>query len=102
LEQYAEITATASEKVRTTYLVSGVSSKNLFVTFRGKPGLLTMTTCWSSPTTKHAYRLSWASLLVTILVAIAGFGLGVVSISSLFSIRFNRVASHVHTHGVPL
>jgi hypothetical protein len=31
-----------------------------------------MATCWSAPTTKHAYRLSWISLVVTVLAAVAG------------------------------
>ena len=29
--------------------------------------------CWSEPTTKDAYRLSWASLVITIVAALSGF-----------------------------
>jgi len=31
--------------------------------------------CWNEPTTKDAYRLSWASLIITILAAYAGLSL---------------------------
>lgn len=39
-----------------------------------------MATFWSAPTTKDAYRLSWISLLFTILAAFAGI--------LLYSVRF--------------
>lgn len=31
--------------------------------------------CWSNPSTKDAYRLSWASLIITFLAAWGGFAL---------------------------
>jgi hypothetical protein len=46
-----------------------------------------MATFWSAPTTKDAYRLSWISLLFTILAALAGI--------LLYSVRF--VFSIAHT-----
>jgi hypothetical protein len=56
-----------------------------------------MATCWSAPTTKHAFRLSVISLLVTILAALAGILLYSVSFVSLLhiliAIRMNSFTS---------
>jgi len=38
--------------------------------------------CCNEPTTKDAYRLSWASLIITILAAWGGFALAVVSVDT--------------------
>lgn len=42
-----------------------------------------MVSCWRTPTTKDAYRLSWVSLAVTLVAAGAGIGMYVATGSSL-------------------
>jgi hypothetical protein len=45
---------------------------------------------WTAPTTKHAFRLSWISLLFTIIAALAGI--------LLYSVRFVSLLHTSYSH----
>jgi hypothetical protein len=52
-----------------------------------------MATFWSAPTTKDAYQLSWISLLLTVLAALAGILLYKVRFVSLLHTKIFQESS---------